>query len=436
MDGSSRDAIAVPSHGNEALGRQSDWLRRSLRDVLLLRSIAWTVLLAALLLLYRLVGGESLPRPVWGVAAGVFFFTGASAWRLRRGAAVSEKTFLQQLLADLLGLSMVLAWTGGSANPLASLLLLPVVVSAATLNLAGRWLTLGVAVGAYTALLFLHRPLPSSGDAAWDFQIHIWGMWLGFVAAAGLVASFVARISWALREKDRALAALREAALRSDRLGALGALAAGTAHELATPLGTMAVTVGEMQHAAGASETVRSGLALLRTQISRCKETLARMAHDAGQVQAGSGRCQRLDVYLEDLVQRWTALRPEVPLRVRIDGAQPAPLLVLDRALDQALFTVLDNAADADPRGIDFEGGWDREALRLQVRDRGEGLAACVRPSLGRAVRSTKSEGLGLGLLLAESNLARLGGKIRLCNRSGGGVRAEISLPFAPFETR
>jgi len=437
MDPSMRDPTLASGTGSGAPGRHRDWMRRSLRDVLLLRSIAWVVLLAALLLLYRVVGDETLPWPVWGVAAGIFLFTGASAWRLRRGAAVSERTFLQQLLVDLLGLALMLAWTGGSANPLASLLLLPVVVSAATLGLAGRWLTLGVAVGAYTALLFLHRPLPSSGDAAWDFQIHIWGMWLGFVVAAGLVASFVARIAWALREKDRALAALRESALRSDRLGALGALAAGTAHELATPLGTMAVTVGELQHDSGASESVRAGLALLRGQIARCKETLARMADDAGQVQAGSGRRVRLDAFLEDLVQRWAALRPDVPLRSRIDGARPAPLLVLDRSLDQALLTVFDNAADADPHGgVDFEGEWDRCALRLCVRDRGQGLAASVRPHLGRVVRSTKRGGLGLGLVLAEANLARLGGEIRLRDRPGGGVRAEITLPLAPFEMR
>jgi len=420
------EATALP---RSVSGRS--WPRRNLRDVLTLRAIAIGGVALALGFAYPALGGR-LPLPVIGVIASLAVFTLASGFRLARGAPVSERTFLVQLLADLVALAAIFYFTGGSSNPFVSLFILPITVAAATLGRRARWVTVGAAVAAYTALMFRHVPLPESGRPSFDFAVHVWGMWCGFVLSAGLVAFFVARIANALRAHDRDLSEAREQVLRADRWLALGTLAAGAAHELGTPLATMAVLTTELEKdPLTASEQIGT-FRLLRRQIDRCKKILARMAVDAGEVQADEGRSVRIDRYLGGLLQQWQALRPNARLRSEFSGSEPAPRILADRTVDQAILAILDNAADASAHDVKLEACWDGGNLRIAVRDRGEGISTDVRRDAGHTIATTKAAegGLGLGLFLARASLERLGGKIHLRDRQQGGVCAEITLPL------
>jgi two-component system sensor histidine kinase RegB len=227
------------------------------------------------------------------------------------------------------------------------------------------------------------------------------------------------------------LAAMRENALRHERVLALGTLAAGAAHELGTPLSTMAVLVKDIAPEQGISA---DKLGILRTQIARCKEILASLSAAAGQVRAESGQSLALDTWLRELVDKWLALRPGVNARQHFEGTQPAPRVVAELTLAQAITNILNNAADASPDNVEIDARWSADELVLEIADRGAGLAPEVQASAGEPFLTTKSDGLGLGLFLAYTTFSRFGGDVRLMQRDGGGVLCRLTLPLAALK--
>jgi two-component system sensor histidine kinase RegB len=377
-----------------------------------------------------------LALPFAAIAAVILAWTFIAAWswtRLRRRSEISDRVFFGQLLIDVGALGALLYMTGGATNPLTLLLLLPLIISAALLPGRYSWAIALAVMACYTLLLYAYVPLPFLEHAgANEFGLHVIGMWSGFVASAGLIASFVARMGSTLRERDRILADAKQRALRDERIVALGTLAAGAAHELGTPLGTIALLAETLEQERAApdaefGETIR----LLKAQVARCKQTLAMLSMSAGQSQAAAGRRLALDRYLDETVQQWRVLRPAVELAVDIRGKEPAPVILAEQTLTQALFSLFNNAADAAP-AVDIVARWDADQLALQVKDRGEGVTPEAASAAGSSVFSTKGphEGLGLGLYLAYSIINRLGGSVRLFNRAGGGACTEVLLPL------
>jgi len=329
-----------------------------------------------------------------------------------------------------------LYFTGGATNPFAPLFLLPVVIAAATLPLLQTWVIAAIAVACYSSLMFFHFPLSLHGGSLGNFTLHIWGMWIGFLLAAVLVAYFVWHIGASLQEHVEALSLAREDALRTRQVLALGTLAAGTAHELGTPLSTMAVLARELEMACGDRPDSVRDLKLLREQIDRCKRILARMSHDAGQLQADAGELLAVDRYLDEVVSEWKLVHPQRSLCMRSSGPIPAPDIVVDRTLTQAITNVLDNAAKVTTEPIEMNAYWDAEELCIEVRDQGPGLAPEVVSRVGQPFNSGRpDDGLGLGLFLARTTLDRLGGRIRFRNPGGGGSLIVITLPLGPLAT-
>jgi two-component system sensor histidine kinase RegB len=349
--------------------------------------------------------------------------------RLNRPWPIRDAELFAQLALDVLALTGLLYYTGGSTNPFAPLYLLPLTLTAAALPRAWTWVMVGLTVACYTLLLFVYVPLPGThamhGD---EFQMHVVGMWLGFLLSAALIATFAVRMSATLRERDRLAAAMREQALKHERVLALGTLATGAAHELGTPLSTMAVLVRDLS-----PERPVSGeaLSILRGQIARCKEILSSLSAAAGQVRAEAGASRALDAWLAELMQRWQSLRPGVPVRTHFDGTRPAPRIVAEQTLAQAITNILNNAADASSAAVEVSGHWTEEELVLEIADRGSGLAPEVMNRAGEPFLSTKGEGLGLGLFLAYTTFNRFGGAVRLLARAGGGTLCRLTLPLA-----
>jgi two-component system sensor histidine kinase RegB len=399
-----------------------------LRYLLLLRTIAMGGQLAALTAAHLLLGADLPLGPMAAIIVPLALYTAVSWRQVNGGAAVTEQTILVQLLADTAALAILLYFTGGSWNPFVSLFLLPITVAAATLRPAYTWLLVLLAAACYTVLMFFHVNTLHWGHGGSPFSLHVWGMWLGFLLAAGVVAYFVAGIGATLRAHDRALAEARQ-------LIALGTLAAGTAHELGTPLATVAVLAKELEHSHGDDATLIGDLRVLRGEIDRCKEILSRMADQTGQVRADAGHRVELDRYLNDLIEEWRALRPEARANLRLTGHKPAPSIIADRTLSQTLLNIFNNAADASPLNVDIEGVWDEQELRVLVRDRGPGVPEHIRGHLGEAFVTTKKTGMGLGLYLARSTLNRLGGQFTLNDSDGGrkGTTAEVRLPLKPL---
>lgn len=405
----------------------------NLRRLLALRAILFAGLLLTLWFAVARLG-LSLPlAPLLAVLAVMVAISFASLWRLTRPWPVRDAELFAQLLTDVTALTVLLYFTGGSTNPFVTLYLLPLAITAAALPQRVWWMA-GITMACYAALLVWHVPLPHTSHAHdADFSVHVFGMWLGFVASAALIASFAVRMNATLRDRDRMLAELREQGLRQERIVAIGTLAAGAAHELGTPLSTMAVLVKDIQP----GEPVAAGrLEILRAQIARCKEILGSLSAAAGQVRAESGQSRPLDAFLAELVRRWQATRPGINLRMQLTGQGAVPQIVTEQTLAQAITNILNNAADVSPQDVEFDGRWTTDELVLEIADRGPGLEPELAHKAGEPFHSTKSEGLGLGLFLAYTTLNRLGGDVRLMNRAGGGVLCRLTLPLAALRVQ
>jgi two-component system, sensor histidine kinase RegB len=196
-------------------------------------------------------------------------------------------------MADVLLLTILLYYSGGSTNPFALLYLTPLTLTAAALSWRYTWTLLALTVACYSGLLAYYMPLYHSHQGVEqhvldDFKLHVVGTWLGFLLSGVLIAYFAVRMRETLREHDQLRATIRERELQHDRVLSLGTFAAGAAHELGTPLSTIAVISKELQHD---KHDVRQ-LQILRAQVERCKEILASLSAAVGQTRAeGASWC-------------------------------------------------------------------------------------------------------------------------------------------------
>ncbi len=333
-----------------------------------------------------------------------------------------------QLCVDLTAWSTFLYFTGGATNPLISLLLPLVAIGAAILSGPYAWALAALAVAAYSILWDFNEQLDIY-DSGLAVHWHLAGMWLTFALSAGVIVWYVVRMSAVIRSRDQALAEAREARLRNARIVALGNLAAGAAHELGTPLGTMAIVAGELARNPKLDDDTRADAELLREQIAHCKAILGGLTLRAGSLRAEGGQSLPADVWLKGITERWRSLRPRVPLATRIDCGHPAPNMVADATLEQAIHNLINNAADACPQGVECEARIDAEQLVVAVLDRGPGMPAKLQT--GHTALDSTGEGLGIGLLLAFGAVERCGGGIAFAPRPGGGTLTTLTLPLS-----
>jgi two-component system sensor histidine kinase RegB len=398
--------------------------------------------------LYRLIwlrfiviGGESaaviygvtslqLALPVFDLSMLLGVFTVINCLtlvRFRLPYTISDFELFGHLTFDVIALTVLLYFTGGSTNPFAPLYLLPLTLTAATLPGRYTWSMLVVTVLCYTGLFFYYVDLPQMhGAHDHGFRLHVLGMWLGFIFSALLIAGFIVQMASTVKRQNIKIADLREKQLRHEQVLALGTLAAGAAHELGTPLSTMAIMLKDMEPGSTIDELE---LETLREQVNRCRNILGSISASAGTTRAVSGSEVSLEKYLTEMVESWQQSR-NIEAKVQINGHQPAPHIVLDQTFEQAILNILNNAADASPDEVEIKIDWDEQIFRMEVADRGSGLAPDIIDKTGNKIKSTKQNGLGLGLFLTYSTFERLGGKVHLLNREGGGVICRVEVPL------
>ncbi len=405
--------------------------RVNLRRLVTLRSIAilgqlLTVVVAAWYLDMR------LPLLPIALVLGAFAAFNAWTWTLvAKRRAIDHRAFFLQLCVDVAELTAMLYLAGGAYNPFTGLYLIPLAIAATVLPVRYTWAIALLAIVCYSALVPFHVPLPAY-HAGGDFQLHVIGMWLGFILSAGLVAYFVVGMGRTLRGHERCLARAREQALRDERLVAVGTQAASAAHALGTPLNTIDLLADELQQQVQPGDAqARDVLKTLRAQVDRCKKTLTQMSADAGNLQASVGSAMPVDAYIEGLVADWRKRHPAAMLRMAFRCKGPVPRVLADRLLSQALCNLLDNAVEVSPGDIALDAAWDVGSLDLEIRDRGPGLSREAIRHVGRTPYTEKQKGLGLGLFLSHAIIERFGGKVHLFERSGGGVVTRVKLPLA-----
>jgi two-component system sensor histidine kinase RegB len=421
----SRDQPRIQTEGDAAPRLTLPWLVR----------LRWAALATQVLLLALAAGNHwlpSAPAAIALVALGVL-------WNLILQALSSRPALFPArgvgttLVVDVVLLTLLLMATGGPSNPFTVVYLVYVALAAVVLGAGWTWLIVATAVSGYAALFLWHLPLPPHLAHASGLPSHLAGMWLAFGASASLIAFFVTGVTRTLARRERELAALRNVAARHERLASLTTLAAGAAHELATPLGSIAVAARELERAASELQVtaVVDDARLIRSQVDRCRAILDQMSGRASQewVEQPS-RVEVADIVA--LVR--SALPPEREARLRVSHAARASLVTSPKGLVQALLNLVRNAFDASPSdaavSLDVDAG-AAEHVAFVVRDQGSGMEAGVLARAGEPFFTTKAPGAGygLGLFLVRLFVERIGGQLRLESERGRGTIVRIELP-------
>ncbi|ATE58593.1 ATP-binding protein [Thauera sinica] len=340
---------------------------------------------------------------------------------------------LLQLSVDLVAWAAFLYFGGGVTNPAISLLLPIVAVGAAVLPAARAWALAALAVAIYSALWHYHEPVRLA-DADLAMHLHLAGMWLSFAFSAVTVVWFVSRMNAALRQRERDLAATRAERARDAYVVGLGKLAAGAAHRLGTPLGTLRILVDELGRRRDIPADGREDLALMREQIEHCKAILNSLTREAGQQRAEGGGTVAACDWLEAVVERWRSLRPRAQAVLACGDDVRTARLVADASLGEALHNLIDNAANAGiaagraGEAVEVTAARGVEGLVVEVADRGAGIPEDVLAVVRRGPLEARPAGMGVGLFLAHAAIEHHGGALAFRPRPGGGTIARFSL--------
>lgn len=357
------------------------------------------------------------------------------AW-LARAPHVSDAALAAVMLFDSLLLAALLHLSGGHFNPFSALFLVNVALAAILLPPRWSWAQLAFSLAAFGALFPLQVLAPFRvHEHQAMMTLHLQGMWVALALAAVLIVTIVQRVTRALGAREAELERARSLGERREKLASLATLAAGAAHELATPLGTIAVVAKELERSlqrSGATAEAQADLALIRAQVVRCRDILQQMAAQAGE-NAG-----------EPLVPvpaaEWVAAALDgLPERERVEPAEPpGPSCVVrgpPRGLARALKALLRNALEASPpdRPVRVRARLSGREVLLEVADGGAGMSPEVLARAGEPFFSTKGPGAGtgLGLFLARALVEQLGGRLTLESVPGRGTTARIALPAA-----
>jgi two-component system, sensor histidine kinase RegB len=340
------------------------------------------------------------------------------------------------LVLDTALLTMLLAASGGSMNPFTVFYLVYVTLSAVVLS--ARW-TISIAALSLAGFGLLFVASHTSGmhlhGSATSFSRHLQSMWAAYALAAVLVTFFIGKITRAIAIQREQISTLREANARNARLAALTTLAAGAAHELGSPLGTIAVAAHEAALRAasvpGAAAIARD-LQLILLEVDRCQGILHQMSGQApGPADAEPLTVDRLAAQVRELLGPARARRVEI--RLSGDHARfEAPA----EQVAQSIAALVQNALEAGAHDSTVVVTMAREAtdVAITIVDRGTGISDDVLPRIGEPFFTTKQpgRGMGLGVFLARTFVESRGGALLIESSPGEGTRATVRLPAEP----
>lgn len=342
------------------------------------------------------------------------------------------------MLLDLVTLTAMLYLTGGVTNPFSLFYFVNLAVGGVILRPTWAWLLTFAAVIGYAFLIRFYQPIDAllfrlKEDPSWVPTV---GIFVAFSTCASVVTFFVTQTAGELMRNQERLRAIERERVRNRQLEGLTTLAAGAAHELATPLSTIDVIVHELERHLQQSDVpdnIRRDLGLIDQELESCRQILVRMRAAAGD-QSGQSYQQTTVGDLIDAVLEGVRDPHRVDV---IDGPQDVeqqPLWLPQEAVAQAIRNLIHNGLDAGGAEgrVDFETRIKADQLILSVRDQGHGMDAGTVRRLGEPFFTTKEpgRGMGLGLFLSRNVIARLGGEMTFDSQAGAGTIATVRLPI------
>ncbi|ESZ50242.1 ActS/PrrB/RegB family redox-sensitive histidine kinase [Mesorhizobium sp. RSR565B] len=343
------------------------------------------------------------------------------------------------LTFDSLQLAGLLFLTGGLTNPFSVLMTVPVVISAASLPLRLTAVLGALVMAAATLLVFFHQPLPWYEGAPLPMPfIYVAGIWMAVFSSIAFTAIYAFRVAEEARLLANALAATELVLQREQHLSALDGLAAAAAHELGTPLATIALVSKEMEKALGNDPKYGEDVKLLRSQSERCREILKRLTSLSSE---GEAHLSRLP--LTSLVEEVTAPHRDFGISIKLRPGErvgPEPVGRRNPGVIYGLGNLVENAVDFARTSVTVRWSWDELDVTFSIIDDGPGFPPEIIDRIGEPYMSTRQGneaggGLGLGLFIAKTLLERSGATLDFRNSSGLGEGAivQISWPRTVF---
>ncbi|HKN26662.1 MAG TPA: ActS/PrrB/RegB family redox-sensitive histidine kinase [Roseiarcus sp.] len=425
----------------QSLGRQARRLR--LNTLVGLRWLAVAGQSAAIV-----VGafGFGLRFPIlacFGLVAASAALNLALRWRFPVNLQLSERGAAIMLVYDTIQLAGLLFLTGGIANPFVILLLAPVTIAATSLPLRQALGLLGLTLVCATILLRVSLPMPWLGGEDLILPpMYVLARWVALGVSAAFVTLYAYRVAAEARQTASALTAAELVLARAQHLSQIDGLAAAAAHELGTPLATVALVVREMAAAPHADEGFREDLNLLEQSVERCRSILGKLSAPAGL----SG--QQMDisspVELAEIAASPHRLHG-VAITVEGEGSDPAPKCPRSPACLYGLGNLIENAVNFAERAVVIRASWTKTTVKISVTDDGRGFPPHVLARIGQPYLSQRQGarrkqeaggGLGLGLFIARSLLERSRATLQFGNAvpPARGAVVTISWPRAAYE--
>lgn len=403
--------------------------RVQLRTIALIRWVAIVGQATALLVVHFWLGFE-LP------IAPALFTVGASALvnialaPRRPAARVNERGAALFLAFDIVQLAVLLYLTGGLENPFAFLLLAPVAISATVLSLTSTLTLSALALVSITVIAVWHFPLPWLGEPPHLPRMYVLGIWVALAIGILFFAAYTWRVAEEARHLSQGLAATQLALAREQQTSAIGALAAAAAHELGSPLGTIAVVAGEIARELPDDSPIAEDVDLLMSEVGRCRDILAGIATNRGGDAQPFSRVP-LHHVIELVADRHPADGISVELNTTPASAEagPEPLIPLDSAMLHGLGNLIQNALQFAHGTVAIELGWDKDEVSITIADDGPGFPSSVLERIGEPYISQRADTgthMGLGIFIAQTLLQQTGAELSFSNRPGGGAMVAV----------
>ncbi|MEO5737286.1 MAG: ATP-binding protein [Variovorax sp.] len=399
--------------------------------------LRWIAAVGQVLTIGVVYYGFGVPLPVdqmLAVLGCLVAFNGVSLMRWHQYREVSNTELFVASLVDVGMLTAQLYLSGGVTNPFVFLYLLQIILGAVLLEAWSTWIIVAVTTACFAGLARFGRPLALPLDLDRGLASpYVQGALICFIVNAALLVIFITRISRNLRERDARLADLRQRAAEEEHIVRMGLLASGAAHELGTPLATLAVILGDWRRmpAFKADAELLQEVGEMQQQVQRCKTIVSGILLSAGEARGESSARTTICNFLDGLVEEWRSTRPATALTYENRFGHDMPM-VSDSAVKQMICNVLDNALEASAHALQLQVTREADTLVLTCTDDGPGFAPAMLAHLGKPYQSSKGRpGGGLGLFLVVNVARTIGGSVTARNRPEGGAAVTISLPLA-----
>ena len=406
---------------------------KNMKQLIDLRWVAVVGQVAAISITHWVFGIQLPLELMLGILSSLIGLNMLSLFRWYTLPSASNRELLIGFLIDIGALTALLYVSGGATNPFVFLYPLQLALAAMLLEARSTWALVAITSICFAALTRFYVPLQlPQGGVERLFELHIIGMWICFVLDAVLLVVFMSRINRNLRERDGRLADMKQRAAEEDHIVRMGLLASGAAHELGTPLGTLAVTLNDWRNMPQFKNDpdLLQELGELQHELERCKTIVSGILMSSGEARGGSIAVVDASQFVSDLVREWSSSRNSKALKYsRMSGEDCR--IVSDSALKQIICNVLDNAVEVSPEWVKLTAEHADGMFTLSVRDRGPGFAPEILDNLGKPYQSTKGKiGGGLGLFLVMNVVRKFGGTVTADNDPEGGAVVSLQIPM------